>query len=321
MLRWLTNTLVLAFILVLPLAAKFYFADPAERAFYLSWLKQQWHRPVAESVTQVIAEVKQAAPEPLIPKFKASIEGFQQLAGCGKTQTLAITEENSGSIYRWVDDKGRVHFSDKEPGAQVNSEQMSVHYQNKKRYFNLEIIEDTSSLPAFTRDKVSADVRQIYGILSRDMALDHLRRVLLNVRIIESQDAFQDYRAKVAPQISTKSGFYIGKGNEAVIFQGDNDERMLAVVRHEATHVIVAGLYGYSPVWFNEGLAEYFEHMQLSGQLRQVQPVGYHRRTCAGWPATAVCPRYGTMCSLTRSSGMAAIYRIIMQSPGHWCIS
>lgn len=51
---------------------------------------------------------------------------------------------------------------------------------------------------------------------------------------------------------------------------------MLAVVRHEATHVIVAGLYGYSPVWFNEGLAEYFEYLQVSGQRRQVEPVAYH---------------------------------------------
>lgn len=276
MLRFIKNILVLFFLLTLPVLALLYYAEPEDRARYIAWIRHQLDLPLSESVERAKQEVAQVTPERLLAKFNESAEGFQQIANCGKTETLAIEDEASDRIYRWVDAEGRVHFSDKEPGELANSEQMSVHYPSRKRYFNLKIIENTLSLPAFTRDKVSADVRQIYGILSRDMQLDHLRQVMLNVRIIETQEAFQAYRAEVAPQISTNSGFYTSKDNEAVVFQGEDEEGMLAVVRHEATHVIVAGLYGYSPVWFNEGLAEYFEYMQISGQLRQVQPVLHH---------------------------------------------
>ena len=74
----------------------------------------------------------------------------------------------------------------------------------------------------------------------------------------------------------TNSGFYTSTNNEAVVFQGNNPDFMRAVIRHEATHVMMAGLYGVTPSWFNEGLAEYFEQLQLSGQSRQIAPVGYH---------------------------------------------
>ena len=274
--RLIKNILVLAFLLILPLAVKFYYSSPEQRAYYIAWLQQRSDMPLLESVARVRQEIEQVTAEQLMARFNQSAEGFQQIATCGKTETLAVEEASSSKVYRWVDEAGQVHFSDKEPGKLVNTEQMSVHYPNRKRYFNLKLIEDNASLPAFTRDKVSADMRQIYGILSRDMQLDHLRQVMLNVRLIDSQEAFQAYRAEVAPQISTNSGFYTSKHNEAVVFQSDNEQQTLAVVRHEATHVIVAGLYGYTPVWFNEGLAEYFEHMHISGQLRQVEPVTFH---------------------------------------------
>jgi len=276
LLRIIKNILVLVFILTLPLLAKYYYSSPEERARYIAYIQERWDMPLAESVARVRKEVGQVIPDKLQAKFNQSAEGFQQIANCGKTETLAIAEESASKVYRWVDASGQVHFSDQEPGELVNSEQMSVHYPNRKRYFTLKLVDGAATLPAFTRDKISADMRQIYGILSRDMQLDHLRQVQLNLRFIENQEAFQAYRATVAPQIATNSGFYTSKNNEAVVFQGENEQQMLAVVRHEATHVIVAGLYGYSPVWFNEGLAEYFEQMQVRGQLRQIEPVGYH---------------------------------------------
>lgn len=158
----------------------------------------------------------------------------------------------------------------------LNSEQMVVHYPDRKSYFKLELLTDNGRQPPLARDRISAEVRQIYGILAKDLALDHLRQVVLKVRIIDTQEAFQAYRQRIAPQLKTNSGFYSSEHNEAVVFQGDSLERMYAATRHEATHLIVAGLYGYTPTWFNEGLAEYFEHMDIQGQQRKVSPVGPH---------------------------------------------
>lgn len=274
--RFIKNIIVLVFFISLPLLAKYYYSDPQERERYISWIRSYLDGSLEQKVQRAKTEIQQLVPEKLMTRIDEGAEQFQQVANCGKTKTLDVKEGADRAIYRWVDDQGQVHFSDQEPGKLRNSDKLSIHYPERKRYFSLKLIEDTNSLPAFIRDKVSADVRQIYGILSRDMELDHLRQVMLNVRVIETQQAFQEYKSRVAPQINTNSGFYTSKDNEAVVFQGSDPEAMRAVVRHEATHVIVAGLYGYTPVWFNEGLAEYFEYLEISGQLRQISPVQHH---------------------------------------------
>lgn len=276
MFRFIKNIIVLVFFITLPLLAKYHYSSPQEREQYISWIQRFLDGSLEQGVQRAKQEITQLTPEKLMTRIHQGAEQFQQVANCGKTETLEVKEGASSAIYRWVDDEGQVHFSDQDPGKLRNSEKLAVHYPDRKRYFSLKLIEDTTSLPAFTRDKVSADVRQIYRILSREMQLDHLRQVMLNVRVIETQQAFQEYKSRVAPQISTNSGFYTSKDNEAVVFQGQNPEAMRAVVRHEASHVIVAGLYGFTPVWFNEGLAEYFEYLEISGQLRQISPVPHH---------------------------------------------
>ena len=275
MFRFIRNVIVLCFILILPLLAKLYYAEPAEREYYISYIKQlvttgEFKRIIKETpnaITQLAEKVITYLPES---------ETFQAIAACGKTETLDIDRSSKAKIYRWVDDEGKTHYGDAAPGQNRNTEDLSVYYKDRIRYFNLDIIEDTSSLPAFTRDKISADVRQIYGILARELQLDHLRRVMLTLRIIESPEEFQAYKSRIAPGLRTNSGFYSSKTNEAVVFQGDHPASMRAVIRHESSHVIMAGLYGYTPTWFNEGMAEFFEALQVEGQARKVEPSRAH---------------------------------------------
>jgi len=255
------------------------FSVPAEeRPAMIAALKDYALQHFGGTITQVKQKIEQVAPAEILQSLKTidSGETFQQIASCGKTQTTALEKSTSSDIYRWTDENGKVHFSDAKPGATRKTEVMTVSYPDRKQYFDLTLTEDSQSLPAFTRDKVNAEVRQVYRILSRDLNLEHLRKVLLNVRIIASQQGFQAYKNQVAPQLRTNSGFYTSQNNEAVVFQGNNPDHMRAVIRHEATHVIMAGLYGVTPSWFNEGLAEYFEQLDVSGQARRVSPVDYH---------------------------------------------
>ena len=45
---------------------------------------------------------------------------------------------------------------------------------------------------------------------------------------------------------------------------------------HEATQVSNGGLYGRTPVWFNEGLAEDCERVSIKGQSKRVNPAPHH---------------------------------------------
>ena len=181
----------------------------------IAWAKNYVLQKLDLTVAKVKQEVEGVVPAQILESLATvrSGEAFQQIASCGKTQTSALEKSTSAEIYRWTDDNGQVHFGDAKPGATRNSDVMSVNYPDRKQYFKLKLIEDSQSLPAFTRDKVSAEVRQVYRILSRDLQLEHLRKVFLNVRIIGTQDEFQQYKAQVAPQTRTNSGFYTRKSD------------------------------------------------------------------------------------------------------------
>ena len=267
-----------ALIMVVALTGALFTAPPEDRPEMIAWAKKFVAEKLGYDVAQIERTVTSVVPQQMLETLGSirSGETFQQIASCGKTKTTALEKSTSSEIYRWTDENGKVHFSDAKPGDTRNSDVMSVSYPDRKQYFKLKVIEDTETLPAFTRDKVNAEVRQVYRILSRNLDLEHLRKVSLNVRIIGTQSDFQNYRQQRAPQLRTNSGFYTSDNNEAVVFQGNDPEVMRAVIRHEATHVIMAGLYGATPSWFNEGLAEYFEQLQVSGQARQIGPVDYH---------------------------------------------
>jgi len=271
----LIKYLIIALLLFsLPILSRLYIAEPQERDFYLDWMKQQL-KPVLDATGLLKVEMENITAEEIAGHIRAGSEQLQHIAACGRTKTTEITPTKGADIFQWQDELGNTHFSDQRPDN-ADVDDLSALYVSGKQYFNLSITEDTSHLPPFVRDQLSADVQQIYGILSKDLGLDHLRQVFINLRIIETQTDFQKYKNKVAPQVRTKTGFYSSKNNEAVVFQGNNTERMRAVIRHESSHVITAGLYGYTPVWLNEGLAEYFETLQLSGQAREIKPVAHH---------------------------------------------
>ncbi len=284
MFRLIKKLVIISFIFTLPLAATFYYSSPEERAGYLSWVEQKtgWAiRDKAGLISRrmevVRDQVSAIDPRAVIDQVRSG-EIFQEAVNCGKTITKEIKQEPGSDIYRWVDEQGGVHFGDKRPGTNAGTSNLSETYKSKRQYFSLKVIRDTASLPAFIEDRVSADVRQIYNILARDLNLDHLRQVFLNVRIIANQDDFQDYKNRIAPGIRTNSGFYSSKTNEAVVFQGNSPDVMRAIIRHESSHVIMAGLYGSTPSWFNEGFAEYFERLETGGQVRKIKPAANHLR-------------------------------------------
>ncbi len=276
MFRLIKNFVILAFVVLSTALAYAIYAGVIDKDSVMDWFQSLRGSTVAQPQEPPGTEQPIPDPQHFFSQLTEGIEGFQRLVNCAPTTTFAVEEGRNTQIYRWKDQDGQIHFSDQEPGELLNSEQMAIHFPDRKAYFKLELVQDTRRQTPFARDRISAEVRQIYGIMAKDLSLDHLRQVSLKVRIIETQEDFQAYRQRIAPQLNTNTGFYSSEYNEAVVFQGTNPDRMHGVIRHEATHVIVAGLYGYTPVWFNEGLAEYFEHMEVQGQMRTVSPVFRH---------------------------------------------
>jgi len=133
-------------------------------------------------------------------------------------------------------------------------------------------------LPPFLHDRLSADLKQLYFILSRWLPDQYIKQVDLNVKVFNDQSKFDLYRQKHVPGLETTSGFYKPSLDEAVVMVQRDVSITRAIARHEATHVINSGLYGRTPVWFNEGLAEYFERLSIEGQSKKVNPSPGHMK-------------------------------------------
>lgn len=191
---------------------------------------------------------------------------------CLKTKTRSINEVEKTSIYRWTDKNGQVHFSDSQP-KKKSSVEVTERYASKKQYFRMQLQSPEHGLPTLLGEQLQRDVNAIYGYLSDRMEQKHLRQVDLNLKVFNTSAGFEHYRQKHAPSLKSIAGFYTAINNEAVVMQQHNDKQTRSIARHEATHVINAGLFGHSPIWFNEGLAEYFEGYTYAELKNNITPV------------------------------------------------
>ena len=196
---------------------------------------------------------------------------------CYRPPTEAITQKQK-TIHQWRDEHGRIHFGDAPPGQQQHSN-ISNHQQAQLRsteYFKLKIHDEYAQLPVFAKERFSSEIRQMYKILKNGLGVKQLRATKISLRLFDHIEDYKQYQNQHAPSLGTSGGFYHAKLNEAVILSHGYQEQAFAVTRHEVSHAIMAGLFGYTPTWINEGLAEYFEQLEVFGQTRRVSANRQH---------------------------------------------
>ena len=98
----------------------------------------------------------------------------------------------------------------------------------------------------------------------------------------EKQD-FMNYQRKSINKIISESGYYSGGKSEAVTWLQDDFQRMVAVLFHEASHMLTREHVPMCPVWINEGLAEYFESLNLFNGNRCIVLQKNRMSWCKHW--------------------------------------
>ncbi|WP_281649072.1 DUF4124 domain-containing protein [Parendozoicomonas sp. Alg238-R29] len=247
------------------LALIWFVSTDQQRQEYLLWFGLA--KPPLESEPVYPPVIDQTITNPLSQFTHGAVSHYQ----CAPT-TRAVTDVETSKVYKWKDESGRVHFSDRAP-QQASVKDLSQKYQNKAQYFRVKVDVSGSKVPAWTQDRLAGSTRQIFTILADQLNMTDLRQIDLNVKVFASRQAYQSYANQVAPSISKWSaGFYSSRINTAAVHHDGRDERTHQVARHESTHVIMSGLFGSMPIWFTEGMAEYFEHMKITGQAKIIEP-------------------------------------------------
>jgi hypothetical protein len=170
-------------------------------------------------------------------------------------------------IYTWKDAQGRVHFGDRAPG---DTPAQSIVHEQKKQAPAVEIrIADASGvLGKHERELAESGIRRVHEVYTGLFRLPLRRTVLIDIHIFPTLPALQAWASGVDARAQLPSGVlgvYLHTQNVIGVWRhSDDTQRIIATLLHEASHVIVAQLSPQAPAWLQEGLAQYFEGLDVA---------------------------------------------------------
>ena len=208
-----------------------------------------------------------------VPALNHTINDYRV---CGRPPTKSRTDINSQLIYQWVDEDGQTHMSDKDPEGRIAS---VVDLRNSKQDFTYEIIPDGVSLQIDFQGQLAAGSKRMYDTWNFFLGEENLRQSRIQLLLMGDPERFDAYYANGSrlPGSGNVAGFYRINENRAVVkYDAKRPVQNLRTTFHEVSHLITASHLGPIPAWLTEGLAEYFETMQVAGQGGTLHPNHAH---------------------------------------------
>jgi len=181
---------------------------------------------------------------------------------CAKVASVSLN--NQRIVYEWLDSNGQKQLSDTPPKRGYT--QLRIQKNTINKPFLLSVVSNRAQLPAFTADHVSAGINKIYKGLINAIKVRQIRPAHIKIKFISNKGQFHEYRMKVAADTDNKTtGFYSSRINESVIWATGDKSHITRIALHEATHALIAVMFGGAPTWLDEGLASFFEKVVITG--------------------------------------------------------
>ncbi|PLW70553.1 DUF1570 domain-containing protein [Pseudohalioglobus lutimaris] len=214
---------------------------------------------------------------------------------CNRPPTKSRSDVKRNLVYSWIDENGQTHMSDSPPKDHIAS---VTDLSDSKQEFTYTVNDDGANLPVAFQGKLSAGAKRIYDTWNFFLGEEKLRQTHITVRVIGGPARFDAFRKEVWPNSLPAGGFYSPSKNVAYVkYDPKRPENAIRTTFHEVSHLITAGHLGSTPPWLTEGLAEYFETMEVSHQGGTIYPNEAHIRLLQRNPI----PRLDSFLSVTRS--------------------
>ena len=194
------------------------------------------------------------------------------------TLLLFLSANASAEFYKCVHDDGSATYSNTGcPSGTVReamelpeleesqtiddtSEAPAYDFMDQGSGVELELITEGYRISEKDRRYIEDGVRFLYRYYDRIFGFED--DVKVKVRIFGKYKRYLGYEKEVTDTRSD-AGFYSPMYNECVINGERERAQVLATVFHEASHAILTQTVPTLPLWINEGLAEYFERLEL----------------------------------------------------------
>lgn len=176
-------------------------------------------------------------------------------------------------IYRWVDEKGRVHFGDKaetlkQPSRQATPVEVNIAESRWQR-FDITVTSIDVTITAEETQRIIRDVNHVYGFYDHVMFFDFYQTVPVSITILKDKAGYNRYlQNTIGKTYPSSRGVYLVKTNEIVVYMRADRNGTFETIKHETSHAIIDAIAPMTPGWLNEGLAEVMEKIERKdGQL------------------------------------------------------
>jgi hypothetical protein len=166
-------------------------------------------------------------------------------------------------IYKWVDENGKIHFSDRED-HRVEQEVVNVKPgASKWSRFDIKIKAVDVELSEEENQQIVDGVNNVYEFFDRVMSFDMYRTVPVNILMFKDKAEYRNYLVRRNKGLAVASyGLYIPSEHQIVVYVQENRSRTFETIKHEVSHAVVDTIVPYAPLWLNEGLAEQMEMLE-----------------------------------------------------------
>ena len=175
-----------------------------------------------------------------------------------------------GDIFQWRDDNGKLHFGDRPP-EQVDSKKITQRTSPIMQELEITVLRQDFTLPDGIHDNTLQAIRNIYRRYRNDFGLDLHGTAQVNLYLFEQQADFRQWMVdRIGSSNANYAGVFIPSRNEVAVWRWGDDQDVAQTILHESSHVLLYQLSPASPVWLHEGLAQYFQTLQVQpdGRLK-----------------------------------------------------
>lgn len=183
------------------------------------------------------------------------------LAATGKA-----VRERTLAVHRWVDANGITHFSDTAPvGASTEHRVIAVTgvppIVVRARGHDV-------NLPSMLEQRAVADAQAIERVLRNSLGVEGDPGFALEIVFVQSAEAYAGFVGN--PELAGSAGAYSSRNRTIYVRWQAREQDNFTIVRHEIAHALVHERIGNLPVAINEGLAGFFERIEVYGLGAQV---------------------------------------------------
>ncbi len=201
----------------------------------------------------------------------------------------------------------------------------------------VELVPHGCDLDPSMQNKIHRGIQFQYDFYAQYLGYQFSKDVIVRIRIFKDADAYRSFIDANYPHIpKTWIGVYLSGVNEILVSREKDEDAFYKNIFHETSHLLLTDRVKNCPNWLNEGLAEYFEFMNVNGDEVTIHPQVTKDSRIKSWSDNQRLPNLLSSISMTnkewnfndnisesdepRTLGWSVAYFLMSTSKGRECI-